>query len=327
MAKSNTILFIFILTSFSTLGLSAYNVVDFGARPDGQTDSADAFLKAWGMACRSREPSIVYIPQGNFYVSSALFWGPCKNSILVLIKGTIIATSSIGSSAIKWLEFQNVQGLTILGGTLDGRGQALWACKLAHRSCPLGSISLTISKSKNVLISGLKSLNSKLMHVSIQFSEDVTVRNSFMIAPIYSLNTDGVHIQQSTGVNVLMSVIKTGDDCISMKPGTSNVYINHIYCGPGHGISIGSLADSVNEPGVQNITVKSVVFDHTQNGFRIKTWGRPSNGFVKDVSFHNAIMRNVHNPIIVDQNYCPNAYNCPGHVNEILTLRFINLFD
>ena len=80
--------------------------------------------------------------------------------------------------------------------------------------------------------------------------------------------------------------------------------------------SIGSLGDSANEPGVQNITVRSVVFTGTQNGFRIKTWGKPSTGFVKGVSFQNAVMNNVQNPIIVDQNYCPGNINCPNQVKE-----------
>lgn len=96
--------------------------------------------------------------------------------------------------------------------------------------------SLTISRSKNVLISGLTSLNSKLVHISIQSSIGVTVRNAKIIAPENSPNTDGVHILMSTGVTVTGSIIKTGDDCIAMKAGVSNVWIDHINCGPGHGI-------------------------------------------------------------------------------------------
>lgn len=63
--------------------------------------------------------------------------------------------------------------------------------------------SLTISKSRNVLISGLTSLNSKLVHISIQNSREyITVQDSWMIAPKDSPNTDGVHILMSSGVSV-----------------------------------------------------------------------------------------------------------------------------
>jgi polygalacturonase len=78
--------------------------------------------------------------------------------------------------------------------------------------------------------------------------------------------------------------------------------------------SIGSLAKDVQEAGVQNVTVKKVVFTGTTNGLRIKSWGRPSTGFVNGVIFQNVVMKNVENPIIIDQNYCPHNEKCPGQV-------------
>lgn len=68
------------------------------------------------------------------------------------------------------------------------------------------------------------------------------------------------------------------------------------------------------EKGVENVTVKTTVFTGTENGLRIKTWGRPSQGFVKGVVFQHALMQNVHNPIIIDQNYCPDHRGCPDKV-------------
>ncbi|GFP86176.1 polygalacturonase [Phtheirospermum japonicum] len=62
------------------------------------------------------------------------------------------------------------------------------------------------------------------------------------------------------------------------------------------------------------MTVKSVSFTNTQNGVRIKAWGGPSKGFVRDVLFQHAIMTNVQNPILIDQNYCPHNENCPRQV-------------
>lgn len=78
--------------------------------------------------------------------------------------------------------------------------------------------------------------------------------------------------------------------------------------------SIGSLAKVFNEAGVENVTVSSSVFTGTQNGVRIKSWARPSNGFVRNVFFQNLIMKNVENPIIIDQNYCPSKQGCPTEV-------------
>ena len=65
---------------------------------------------------------------------------------------------------------------------------------------------------------------------------------------------------------------------------------------------------------MQNVTVKTVTFTGTQNGVRIKTWAKPSNGFVRGVLFQHATMINVQNPIIIEQNYCPDNTNCPNQV-------------
>ena len=94
--------------------------------------------------------------------------------------------------------------------------------------------------------------------------------------------------------------------------------------------SIGSLAKELNEDGVENVTLSSSVFTGTQNGVRIKSWARPSNGFVKNVFFQNLIMKNVQNPIIIDQNYCPSHKGCPTevyiHIYIYIICRRYNIF-
>ncbi|KAB2620736.1 hypothetical protein D8674_037716 [Pyrus ussuriensis x Pyrus communis] len=75
-----------------------------------------------------------------------------------------------------------------------------------------------------------------------------------------------------------------------------------------------SLGKDLEEEGVQNVTVKDAIFKGGQNGLRIKSWARPSHGFVQGVQFLDAVMLNVQNPIVIDQNYCPHNLNCPGQV-------------
>jgi polygalacturonase len=74
------------------------------------------------------------------------------------------------------------------------------------------------------------------------------------------------------------------------------------------------LGKGSQEAGVQNVTVKTTTFTGTENGVRIKTWGRQSNGFARNILFQHAVMTNVQNPIVIDQNYCPGEENCPGQV-------------
>ncbi|GAB4858927.1 hypothetical protein Ancab_010400 [Ancistrocladus abbreviatus] len=293
---------LFIIFLFPTLSSAAgniYNVVNFGARSDGRTDSSAALLKAWNAACATAGKSTIYIPAGRFFVGRPVVFSGnyCKcRGITVRLLGSLVAPSdyrAIGNSVI-WLSFEFVSGVTFSGGTLDGQGAGLWACKRSgDGGCPGGATSLGFTNSKNIVINGVTSLNSA------------------------SPNTDGIHVQLSTGVTIYKANIATGDDCISIGAGTSNLWIENISCGPGHGISIGSLGKDSNEPGVHNVTVTTATFTGTENGVRIKSWGRPSNGFVQRVLFQHITMINVQNPIIIDQNYCPDNNGCPGQVSGV----------
>ncbi|KAK7400711.1 hypothetical protein VNO78_11987 [Psophocarpus tetragonolobus] len=304
------------------MGASAtYNVVNFGAKSDGKTDSTKAFLNAWAKACASTNPSSIYVPQGRFLVKSATFSGKCNNKgVTFTIDGTLVAPSDyrVTGNAGNWLQFEHVDGVSIHGGVLDGQGTALWGCKNSGKgNCPTGATTLQFTNSKNIAIGGLTSMNSQLFHIVFNGCQNVKVQGVKVLASGNSPNTDGIHVQMSSHVTILNSKIRTGDDCISIGPGTTDLWIENIACGPGHGISIGSLGKDLNELGVQNVTVKTVTFTGTQNGVRIKTWGRPSKGFVRNVLFQDVIMDNVENPVIIDQNYCPDHKGCPGQASGV----------
>ena len=65
------------------------------------------------------------------------------------------------------------------------------------------------------------------------------------------------------------------------------------------------------------MTLTNAVLSGSDNGVRIKSWARPSNSFVTNVLFQNIIMSNVKNPILIDQNYCPNNKGCPTHSSGV----------
>eukprot|EP00258_Populus_trichocarpa_P032364 XP_024448383.1 polygalacturonase-like [Populus trichocarpa] len=314
-------LFFIIFFAFSPLAKAAqHSVLSYGAKPDGKTDSTKAFAAAWAHACASTQPATISVPKGSFSLGQVRFQGPCKNrAILVRIDGTLVAPSDykVIGNAKNWLMFEHVNGVTVSGGTLDGQGAGLWSCKNSGKGCPRGATSLDFSNSNNIAITGLASLNSQLFHIVIHGCQNVKVQGVRVSAAGNSPNTDGIHVQSSTGVTILNSRIGTGDDCVSIGPGTSSLWIENVACGPGHGISIGSLGKESQEAGVQNVTVKTTTFTGTENGLRIKSWGRPSNGFARDILFQHAVMNNVQNPIVIDQNYCPGEKNCPGQVSGV----------
>lgn len=97
---------------------------------------------------------------------------------------------------------------------------------------------MTFNGVKDIVINGLKSVNSQTYHIGFNGCENVKVQNVLVLAPDESPNTDGIHVQKSTGVTITNSGMKTGDDCISVGPGTRNLWVQHVACGPGHGIRL-----------------------------------------------------------------------------------------
>jgi len=73
--------------------------------------------------------------------------------------------------------------------------------------------SLKVLNSRDVVISGLTSVDSELYHVVIDGCEGVTVQDVQIVAPGSSPNTDGIHVQASSQVTVTRTSIQTGDDC------------------------------------------------------------------------------------------------------------------
>ncbi|XP_022869158.1 polygalacturonase-like, partial [Olea europaea var. sylvestris] len=220
--------FVFALFSRSlAINRVTFNVLDLGAKVDGKTDSTTAFLKAWSAACGSPGPATIYAPRGRYLVKNAHFKGQCKNkAIRVRIDGTLVAPSDydvIGNVG-NWLLFEGADGVSIEGAILDGQGNGLWACKSTGKSCPSGATTLGISNSKDVAINGLTSLNSQMFHIVINGCDNEELQGVKVLASGNSPNTDGIHVQLTTGVTILNSKISTGDDCISIGPGTSNLW-------------------------------------------------------------------------------------------------------
>ncbi|KAM5577495.1 polygalacturonase-like [Rosa sericea] len=303
--------------------ITSYNVLSFGAKRNGVSDSTQAFLDAWGAACgASADSSEIYVPKGRYLLGAMAFKGDCKSShVTFRIDGTLVASPDyrVLGQANNWFSFEGVTRVNIVGGALDAKGSALWACKLSTEttSCPNGATTLSFTNSKDIRVEGLMSLNSQMFHIVINGCQDVLIQGVKIIAAGNSPNTDGIHVQFSKNVAIFDTSIKTGDDCVSIGPGTKDLWMERISCGPGHGISIGSLAKDLEEEGVQNVTVKNAIFKGTTNGLRIKSWARPSTGFVQGVRFLDVVMLNVQNPIVIDQNYCPHNLNCPGQVSGV----------
>lgn len=102
----------------------------------------------------------------------------------------------------------------------------------------------------NALIQGITSLNSKGFHIGIVNGGKITIQHVTIRAPADSPNTDGIHTQNTNKIKIINSNIGTEDDCISIGEGSTNINITGVNCGPGHGISIGSIGKHPSDKGV-----------------------------------------------------------------------------
>ncbi|XP_043705153.1 exopolygalacturonase-like [Telopea speciosissima] len=319
------------MRSFTVEALSSrpfFNVINYGAKADGRTDISQALTNAWKDGCASNVGSTVLIPKGTYFLGPVLLVGPCRNQIELRVEGTVVAPMDPAAfKSVNWVGFRYINGLTISGGgTFDGKGQIAWTKNDCHLNshCQQYPVNLRFDFLNNTLVKDITSLNSKNFHMNVYSCQGMTMQNLKIIAPGNSPNTDGIHIGVSSFITITHSVIGTGDDCISLGPGSRNITITNVFCGPGHGISVGSLGKYPNEEDVVGITVRDCILSGTSNGVRIKTWPSSPPGLASDLTFENIIMKNVYNPVVVDQEYCPYS-KCDKKGPSLVKLKNIKL--
>ncbi|KAI3781913.1 hypothetical protein L2E82_11941 [Cichorium intybus] len=310
-----------LVTGAIALHIDEFNVYNYGASGSGEIDDSHAFVNAWRDACKVRtQYARVIVPEGTFLLNPLMFSGPCNpQNIHFKVLGTIISTGSPkswnGRDPSQWIAFKDVTGLNVYGsGVVDGQGMGWWdqSCRDHPKLEGCTKLAPTIIKfisCKEGTLSNINIVNSPQTHVLIFYSKGFNVDNVTIQSPERSPNTDGIHIHSSQFVNITNSIIGTGDDCISIGDYTSNMDIANIECGPGHGISIGSLGKNKEVAMVENIRVHDSTLKGTTNGARIKTW-QGGQGNIRHVTFENIVFDAVNNPIIIDQNYCDVRGTC-----------------
>ncbi|PHU29809.1 hypothetical protein BC332_01902 [Capsicum chinense] len=238
-------------------------------------------MRAWRAACDFNGNARVFVPPGVYTLGETVFAGPCKGThpVILDITGTLKAVPDVSEySNFAWISFDN------------------------NPSCVHLPAKLHFDGIKNRKIMRLKFVNSMGFHLHITNSYLVRFHGLTIDAPDQSPNTDGIHISRSNNIKLSRSVIRTGDDCVSIGQGSNNVTINKVTRGPGHGISIGSIGKLPGELEVRGFIVKNCTLRGTTNGIRIKTYAGANPNRALGM-FSDIVMENVKNPIIIDQSY------------------------
>lgn len=310
------------------------HVNSFGAVGDGLHDDTEAFRSAWELACSLSQRSLIVVPKGFTYLVRPTDFAGCKSQVTLRILGAVVAPRDpevwVGLNPRKWLYFHGVDHLTLEGGgTINGMGEEWWAssCKVNETIlCHHAPTAITFHRCRGLKVKDIRVINGQQTHVSFTNCVGIIVSNVTITAPSESPNTDGIHISASTNVEVRDTVIGTGDDCVSIVSNSSRILLTAVFCGPGHGISIGSLGKSNEFSEVHNVMVDWVYLSDTQNGLRIKTW-QGGAGFASRFTFQNVWMENVSNPIIVDQYYCDSLKPCENQTSavHVENISFVNI--
>ncbi|KAB1207892.1 hypothetical protein CJ030_MR7G024254 [Morella rubra] len=308
-----------------------------------------AFQAAWAAACKVEASTVIVPSESEFLVGPISFSGPyCQANIVFQLDGTIVAPTNPkawGKGLLQWLEFTKLRGITIQGsGIIEGKGSVWWQdsfddpvddeMKLivplnstVQKSPPtirneLGSkmpsikpTALRFYGSFNVTVTGITIQSSPQCHLKFDNCMGVLVHDITVSSPGDSPNTDGIHLQNSRDVLIHSSTLGCGDDCVSIQTGCSNIYVHNVNCGPGHGISIGSLGKDGTKACVSNITIRDVMMHNTMTGVRIKTW-QGGSGSVQGVLFSNIQVSEVQLPIVIDQYYCDKS-SCKNQTSAV----------
>ncbi|KAK9079490.1 hypothetical protein SSX86_001162 [Deinandra increscens subsp. villosa] len=321
---------IFLLSSFyilfgpKTASAKTFDVTSYGAVGDGNTFDTDAFVKAWEDLCgdTTKDPTLI-IPSGKtFLISCMKFSGPCRSyGVHIKLLGDITAPKTRDGwqgCDIKGylLHFTNVKRLIIDGpGQIDGQGSIWWPREQFTM--------LRFENCNDLQIRGTRHINSPKSHVSLEGCKYADLGNLHISAPEHSPNTDGIDLSWSAHVNIHDSVIQTGDDCVAINGGTFDINVTGILCGPGHGISIGSLGRDGSYTTVKEVRVQNCNLTGTTNGVRIKTGGT---GYARSIAFKDIHLENVKNPIIIDQHYCIDMTNADCHAPGFLMFILLSSF-
>ncbi|KAG2381046.1 polygalacturonase protein [Vigna angularis] len=279
-----------------------YDVRNYGANGNGKSDDSKALMDAWNDICGRQGTPTLLIPQNRVFLvkRNIIMKGPCKaTNINIQLQGKIVASQKNAWQGDKStvIYFTNINGLRIVGkgGLIDGFGSSWWPCKNCQRPAVLG-----FNACNGLSVSYLRITNSPQAHITINECDGAIFSHISIRSPADSPNTDGIDISSSKNIFIKDSNIASGDDCIAIIGDSSYINATGIACGPGHGISIGSLGR--NNDNVEQVRVYNSSFTKTTNGARIKTFSGGS-GYAKRITFEKITLNQVYNPIIIDQHY------------------------
>ena len=331
-----------------------FNIKDYGAVSDGMTVNTEAIQKAID-ECNEKGGGRVIIPEGLFISGTIRLK---SNVELHLERGAHLKASTniddynpddeypenYGSVPERWRPKHFIicvrqKNVAITGsGVIDGSGDFFFEEKREHK--PTNSYAwmygcfnvrdynilrpgqmLAIVDSEKIQISGVEFINSTCWTVFLYGCRYVQVTGIRIFNEVYHENTDGIDIDVCENVTVSDCIIKTGDDCITLRCSAqrltngmdtcknitiTNCVLECAVCAFRIGVGYGKIRNAAisnitvsrcgpvfkfmtsysgrGEAFIENINISNITAENSGKCISIEA---PIAGYVKDVSFSN----------------------------------------
>ncbi|KAI0021183.1 pectin lyase fold/virulence factor [Xylariomycetidae sp. FL0641] len=249
------------------------------------------------------------------------------------INGTLLWSTDIDywTANSLYIGFQNQTSAWFVGGenmhfyghgygTLDGNGQVWYDWNQGDSNRHGRPHAITISETKHSVIEGLRFIKSQMWTMTVARSEkvllqDIYVNNSCEAGRDFrcNVNTDGVDTVYANNITFLRWTVDNGDDSISMKQNSTNIYIANCTFYNGLSYAMGSIAQYPGQINViENVTAVDTICINTEYAGRVKTWtglnkGYPPNGggggfgYAKNITFKGFELDNVSQAWLITQ--------------------------
>lgn len=330
-----------------TIPARDFSVTDHGAKGDGVTDCTEAFRRAIE-ACNRDGGGRVIVPKGVFLTGAIHLK---SNMELHLEKDSIIRFSTdtkkypLVFTRFECTEVMNFspliyafeqENIAITGeGTLDGQG-ATWhewksssdtqlLVKMGNEGVPVAQRLFGEGhklrpnfvqplRCRNVLIEGVRLINSPMWVLNPVYCTNVTIRG--VTVDTKGPNTDGCDPDSCTDVLIKDCTFSDGDDCIAVKSGRDvdgrrvnipcqNIVIQNCKFAAGHG---GVTMGSETAGGIRNVFAENCHFDSPDLDMAMRFKTNPARGgCIENIYLRNCSIKTAKFGIHLTQRYGGNG--------------------
>ena len=310
---------IYLIFTIQTEGCAQdFNILDYGAVPDGKTLNTTKIQAAID-AAHKKGGGRVIIPEGRFlsgsiYLKSNVELHLQKNGVL------LGSTNKDDYSKIKWwpafVMAKEQNNISITGrGEIDGQGRAL-ALKVdsLFYAGKIDTVNYSLSERrpkermrpqliefglcKNVTVKNVLLKNAACWVQMYDKCENIVIDSVRVVSDAY-WNNDGIDISDCKNVRITNCDINSADDGICIKSHSEKHYCEDVYIG---NCTVRSSASAIkfgtkSQGGFKNITIENIkVYDTFRSAIAIES---VDGGFLENVMINNITATNTGNAIFI----------------------------